>query len=442
MCDSCSFSIGDKLSIDSNNPTKMIKCQVSNSSAYRELFMYYHLDHPNIPSIEDVTFIQDRNVHFTMNRLMPFSKWELTLDQRRKIFLDLVDTVAYLQSRGIYHQNIRPGNIMLDNDNIPYLVNYQMACSEDYSTSCWNSPTIVGVIGKGRVPTKEQLLKGDSWSLGLLGLYLFSDISISQFDYSNEDISQDYLPEILRGYFLHLDKFSTKNIPSDILRVIKALLRGTLVTTNYDSDPLRYSEFSFSIKDQRDLITLYYSPIVRSKESELEKKLADLMKLPTETKQEVVKLVKSTLDLTESLVEKKDKIKVVCFTYNYALPLAYDKFTSGDPELNFWQTSKRKLLEFSQENIPEIDELVRNKLPEIEDIIGSFNRPTPNEIMIRVVPMGVPNKYHELDHGFVIVQDPVSLKLTVIGVKEWGTDIRPLTEQEKYIARSLGVSVL
>lgn len=481
MCDHCFVlpqiaNNGGLWVIDPNNDQQMIKCQPNNSAAHRELYMYYHLKHSNILPIQDVKIINQKSdhrtgekgteyIHFTAKRCLPLTKHcvpltklKLSRKAKRKIFLDLVDTVAYLQSRQVHHQQILPKNIMLDDNMTPYLVNFDMCGSNNISRSYWNSPEIHE--SPFFHPTTEELLRGDSWSLGLLGLYLFADLDPYQFDsFKSDEKRKDYYPEILRGYFLHLKKVETNKIPSDIWRVIQTLLNGQMVTTHYQPDPI----VPISDNYLRETVMLYYNPstlLIASFVNQIsvnhlsnywENYLENLKELPTATKLEVIKLIGTCLDLNQSIQGRENKVKLVCFIYDYCLPLAYDKICTTESDLRFWEAAKKKLLELSAENSEELQKAITRRLPEIERVIEIIKcqleehteKHRSENTGIAVVPMEVPNKFRSLEYNFVIVRGAPVSSPTVVGILDYPTsEMRLLTDSEKNKAKSLGLQVL
>ena len=370
MCDYCSSlklegeGTFGRIMVDPHDPNQVIKCQSSdNESVDRELFMYYHLDHPNIPKIKDVNIVKSRckeYIHFTMKKYTTLSKNDLTIENKRKIFLDLVDVVAYLQSRNMYHQDIRPENIVLDSDMKPYLIDYGMTCDTFCCKSYYTSPDILD----SDQPSLKMFMKGDSWSLGLLGLHLFCEEDIYQWAYDHFSV-----PCALKGKFLHLKKSDVSTVPSDILQVIKALLRGKFITTKYQKDPLDFETFNRS--NQRETIMLYYNPPIET--SERKENISDLISrlrnYPTETKDDMINVIRTVIDMERwQKIKREERVDMIHFLYDYLLPLAVNKFGKGPSIDRFWDVCIRKLEEFEHE--PELKGWVKTKLPELKSILG------------------------------------------------------------------------
>ena len=236
--------------------TMITKCQPTyDDSATRELLMYHLLDHPNIPKISNVTLVnQDRKdyVHFDMKRLTSFPDYiqyyNPDTEIRKNIYLDIIDALAYIQSRNVYHQDIRPENILIDTTtDKAYLIDFGLACDTFVSRSGWTDPLITEFYyTEYEAPSTKVMMKGDSWSLGLLGLYLFCDEEIYEWTNQFDDECMD-VAYSLRGRFdfgldrAHLD---LDEIPEDILGIIKCLMNRRNITNGYKSDMINMEHFN------------------------------------------------------------------------------------------------------------------------------------------------------------------------------------------------------
>ena len=103
------------------------------------------LEHPNILPIYDVNFTGGGQIYFTMRRAEGLSLLEALrtatsgqppaviagIRERIGIFMKLCDAVAYAHNRGVVHQDIKPGNIMLGQYGEVVLVDWGTATSSD-----------------------------------------------------------------------------------------------------------------------------------------------------------------------------------------------------------------------------------------------------------------------------------------------------------------------
>jgi len=108
------------------------------------------LEHPNILPVYDVNFARGGQIYFTMRRAEGLTLLQALraaaagqpapviagIRERIGIFMKLCDAVAYAHSRGVIHQDIKPGNIMLGQFGEVLLVDWGTAASScDQSAS-------------------------------------------------------------------------------------------------------------------------------------------------------------------------------------------------------------------------------------------------------------------------------------------------------------------
>ncbi len=95
------------------------------------------LDHPNIVPVYDVGSTKD----FPFYIVSKFIRGESLAQRQKRAWLpfgqaaELVATVAgalhYAHKQGVVHRDVKPGNIMIDAENAPFLVDFGLALAED-----------------------------------------------------------------------------------------------------------------------------------------------------------------------------------------------------------------------------------------------------------------------------------------------------------------------
>ena len=106
----------------------IIKKHVMTASSLKEIKMLYILNHPNIVKVDDWR-ISGSDISVTQkyyengDLLDAIHRWKNKLSLRI-ILSQLVNAVKYLHDRNIVHMDIRPENIMLDQDNNVTLIDF------------------------------------------------------------------------------------------------------------------------------------------------------------------------------------------------------------------------------------------------------------------------------------------------------------------------------
>lgn len=91
------------------------------------------LDHPEIVSILDAGVDDDGRPWFAMNRVdgLPVDQWcdrrRATLRERIELFVEICDAVQYAHAQGVVHGDIKPGNVLVDAEGRPRLLDFGMS---------------------------------------------------------------------------------------------------------------------------------------------------------------------------------------------------------------------------------------------------------------------------------------------------------------------------
>ena len=368
------------------------KCQPTyNDAPFRELIMYYHLDHPNIPKIFDTQYIKEVSknyIHFSMKRYVPLKEYyhiiKDDIETKRKIFLDIVKAVSYLQSRNVYHQDIRSDNVLIDINTNPvtaYLVDFGLSCADYVAIAGWIDPDISEYYYTHyKAPPHETRIAGDSWSLGLFGVYLFCDDEIYEWVGCVDDETMDIV-YFLKGRFgfglekAHLD---LKEGPEDILEIIQALINRTSITNGYEYDPINMSGFNQlnTTTDKLSYVQELYGEIlivdklygeiliVDNISREIDEYIETTREKRIESRSDGIAIIKDLLNKCETNIGGHNKVKLVYLLYDHLLPQVYDYFK---PDFSFWNTVIRKLEELQQEPGVDLSDLVERRMGELKE---------------------------------------------------------------------------
>jgi Tol biopolymer transport system component/TolB-like protein/Tfp pilus assembly protein PilF/tRNA A-37 threonylcarbamoyl transferase component Bud32 len=92
-----------------------------------------NLDHPNIAHLLDGGTTQDGLPYFVMEYIegLPITKFcdtnQLTIRERLKLFVKVCEAVHYAHQKMVIHRDIKPGNILVTQDNTPKLLDFGIA---------------------------------------------------------------------------------------------------------------------------------------------------------------------------------------------------------------------------------------------------------------------------------------------------------------------------
>lgn len=100
---------------------------------------------------------------------------EIPIRARLEMFLEVCDAIAHGHQRGVLHRDIKPGNILVDSDGRPKVIDYGWARGPDSETVLASARTFVGqLIGTHQYMSPEQFeadpatvdLRSDVYALG------------------------------------------------------------------------------------------------------------------------------------------------------------------------------------------------------------------------------------------------------------------------------------
>jgi len=140
----------------------------------RETKIIAKLEHPVIVPVYDVGF--DNGQLFYVMRYMPGKSLSehieggLTPNEIAHILLRLAAALDYAHGKGVVHRDLKPGNILFDENNNPYISDFGIAKFAQASTRMTQS----GIIGTPRYMSPEQARgdeadgRSDLYSMGII----------------------------------------------------------------------------------------------------------------------------------------------------------------------------------------------------------------------------------------------------------------------------------
>ena len=113
-------------------PKNYFKHEEFSARFKQEAELMAQLHHPNIVQIYDFGELSDGNLFIVMeyiegHDLSQLMDEEISPSHAVNLAIKLTDTISYLHKRGIYHRDIKPGNIINDQEGCPKLTDFGIA---------------------------------------------------------------------------------------------------------------------------------------------------------------------------------------------------------------------------------------------------------------------------------------------------------------------------
>lgn len=153
----------------------------------KEIELLQKINHPNIVKLKKVLEIENENEEEFIIMIEEYcSQGDLsdniighrirTEKEKKRIAQGIIEAIAYLHKRRIAHCDIKPSNILLDENNIPKLCDFNLSI-------CTRKENVCYIAGTPLFQPPElhanyyygNRMKADIWSLGVTLFYLFEN---------------------------------------------------------------------------------------------------------------------------------------------------------------------------------------------------------------------------------------------------------------------------
>ncbi len=148
----------------------------------REASIIAKLNHPNIVTVYDYSHFE--GVPFLVLRFIDGKTLKAILQQQKlstqqilKIIRPVADALAYAHSRGVLHRDVKPSNILIDNEGHVYLTDFGLARITHSSESTSSQDMMIGsphYLSPEQAKSEPVDARTDIYSLGILLYEMFT----------------------------------------------------------------------------------------------------------------------------------------------------------------------------------------------------------------------------------------------------------------------------
>ncbi len=156
----------------------------------REARIAAQLHHPHIVTVHDVGVHE--TYHYIAMQYLPGGKLseldirQLTVDRALEIVHDIAEALSYAHSKGYVHRDVKPDNILFDENGASYLTDFGIARAADSNTQMTATGSIIGTphyMSPEQARGRKVDHRADLYSLGIV-LY---ELLVGEVPYQSEE---------------------------------------------------------------------------------------------------------------------------------------------------------------------------------------------------------------------------------------------------------------
>ena len=220
--------LGKKIILKSLNTKKIFDDSVIDRFK-REAKLLAKLDHPNIIKVLDFGMYGDffyiSFEYFESKNLREYLKQNsLTLEQKEKLFVQILLGLRFAHSNKIIHRDIKPENVLVDNSLHLKISDFGLALIQDdnFETSKYSIVGTPCYMSPEQVNGAKLTMQSDLFSLGSLAFELFTEKNL----FLGNDVAQT-INNIINFNGSSVDP-EVEHLPENIKTVIKKSLKKNL----------------------------------------------------------------------------------------------------------------------------------------------------------------------------------------------------------------------
>ncbi len=178
------------------------------------------LRHPNIISVLDYGFDDDKLPFYTMELLhqaqtVTHVAQSLDLPDQIRYLVHLLQALAYLHRRGVFHRDLKPDNVMIDGDGVLRVLDFGLALVRNQTDPAQNATGTLAYMApetlQGHPPTPAT----DLYAVGVMAYEIF----IGEHPFNVLDVNV-----LIQDVMNTAPKFENTNVRADVMLIIERLM--------------------------------------------------------------------------------------------------------------------------------------------------------------------------------------------------------------------------
>ncbi|KNC53436.1 CAMK/RAD53 protein kinase [Thecamonas trahens ATCC 50062] len=203
---------GEKYAVKIVDKTKFLSLQQRAGALLDEVNILKFLSHPNIVSLEE-TFETEKHLYLVLELVSGGELFDVIVNAERlsealsrKLFVQMLDAVAYLHEQGIAHRDLKPENILIGEGDVVKISDFGLSRitskSSVMGTVCGTPQYLAPEILKSKEHNDGYNVAVDMWSLGVILYVMLS--GMLPFD---DNLPMSVFEQIQRGLYSFPDTF-------------------------------------------------------------------------------------------------------------------------------------------------------------------------------------------------------------------------------------------
>jgi len=178
------------------------------------------LRHPNIISVLDYGFDDDEMPFYTMELMQapqPLTTLahELDMTQQVRYLVQLLQALAYLHRRGVFHRDLKPDNVMIDEEGVLKVLDFGLALVRNQKDPAQNATGTLAYMAPETLQGNPPTTATDLYAVGVMAYEIF----VGHHPFNVRDINL-----LLHDVIHALPDFEGADIRTDVMHIIQRLM--------------------------------------------------------------------------------------------------------------------------------------------------------------------------------------------------------------------------
>ncbi len=178
------------------------------------------LRHPHIIPVLDYGFDNEQMPFYTMElmhdakRLTTVTQ-ELAMDEQIHYLVQLLQALAYLHRRGVFHRDLKPDNVMIDGNGVLRVLDFGLALVRNQKDPAQNATGTLAYMAPETLQGHPPTTATDLYAVGVIAYEIFTGYH----PFNTSDINA-----LLYDVINSLPNFDGHDVNSDIMMIIQRLM--------------------------------------------------------------------------------------------------------------------------------------------------------------------------------------------------------------------------